>query len=163
MRRTGPLPLALAASAFVLAGGWIHLQEWLDVYRNVPASAPGSAMVRIGFPLNAAVSVVLAALLIVGATVRPRAWVAAVAANVAFQIGSLAALVLSRVGSLLGWQEPVWTEAAEKTRAVEVGALVCLALVVAVGDRVSAPVGSRSRALPHLLARLPSRIARATR
>ena len=132
MRRTArhtALPVAIAAAAFVVANGWIHLREWLDVYRDLPAAVPGAALVQIGFPLNAALSVLGAVALLV-AVLRHRYVGAAIVANVAVQAGSLAALVITRRGTLLGWTEPVWNVAAEQTRAVELGALACLALLV---------------------------------
>ncbi len=128
-------PLALAAAVFVLAGGWIHLTEWLDVYRDVPDGVPGAAVVRIGFPVNVAISVAAAGALLAGIR-RPRLLVPAVVAAALFQAGSLAALFVSRTGSLLGWEEPIWTTAAEQTRAVEIGALVCLTLL-AVTERLA--------------------------
>ena len=45
--------LIVVAAVFVAAEG-IHLREWLDTYRHVPASVPGAAVVRVGFPVNAA-------------------------------------------------------------------------------------------------------------
>ncbi len=48
-----------------------------------------------------------------------------------FQVTSLAALVISRNGTLLGWTEPVWNSAAKQTLAVEIGALVALVALVA--------------------------------
>ena len=43
-----------------------------------------------------------------------------------FQAGSIAALVISREGSLFGWMEPTYTPGAEQALAVEIGAAVCL-------------------------------------
>ena len=83
-------PLQLAAAVFLAAGGFIHLREWLDSYRFVPASAPGAAVVRVGFPVNAAVSLLFA--VAVGVTVfalrrfAPRVQVAAII----FQASALA-------------------------------------------------------------------------
>lgn len=120
-------PLLIVAAAFVLAGGWIHLREWLDTYRDVPSEAPGSWVVRIGFPVNAAVSVLLAAALVfVAFRGGRRLGLAVIGATVLFQAGSLAALIITRVDELFGWTEPTWTDGAEQTRAVEIGALVAL-------------------------------------
>lgn len=124
------LPLVLLAALFVLAGGYVHLTEWLDVYRDVPSSVPGAEVVTIGFPVNVALSV-LAAVALLGALGRGRRTFIVVALLVAaFQAGSLTALVVSRTGSLFGWQEPTWNAAAEQARAVEIGALVLLVAVI---------------------------------
>jgi len=123
-RLTGTM--LFASAAYVLAGGYIHLREWLGAYRFVPASAPGAALVRVGFPVNAALSVVLAVVLLAAAVRLPRLVVPAVVGTMAFQAASLAFVVGSRVGTVLGWSEPAWTTAAEQTRAVEVGALLML-------------------------------------
>jgi hypothetical protein len=48
----------------------------------------------------------------------------------AFEAASLASLILSRTGSVLGWKEPVWTDGANQARLVEVIALVALAGVL---------------------------------
>jgi hypothetical protein len=149
------LPL-LVAAAFVGAGGFIHLREWLDTYRNVPASVPGADVVRIGFPVNAGLSAVIVVALVVAAFAASRAMIALVAvAAVVFQAGSLATLILSRTGSVLGWSEPIWSPAANQTRAVELGAIVALAgtlvlLAVAGGrtDRSSTATGDAG-AGPH--------------
>ena len=120
--------LAVAAM-FVVAGGFVHLREWVEIYRDVPAQVPGSLVVRLGFPLNAAASVVIAAALAVCAARRMRFAPQVVAAAVLFQAASLAALIATRSGSLLGWSETGWTLGASQTRAVEIGALVALAAV----------------------------------
>ncbi len=125
-------PLVVAAAAFVAAGGFIHLREWLDGYRDVPASAPGAAVVRIGFPINAGLSLVIAIALIVTMFALRRFAPLVVGAAVVFEAGSLAALILTRTGSLAGWMEPVWTTGANETRAVEIGAMAALAAVIAV-------------------------------
>jgi hypothetical protein len=123
----------LGAALFVAAGGFIHLREWLATYRHVPASAPGSALVRVGFPLNAAASAALAVALVICALWLHRLIRLVVAAAVLFEAGSLATLILSRTGSVLGWMEPIWTRGANQTRAVELGALVSLFAVQAIG------------------------------
>ena len=136
MPRTSPM--LGAAAVFVAAGGFIHLREWFALYRHVPADAPGAAVVRLGFPVNAVVSFALAAALaylIVRRSPRSRY---VVGAAFVVQAASLAALIVTRTGSLLGWSEPVWTRAADQTRAVEVGALLALCGVAIVG-RFTAP------------------------
>ena len=125
-------PLLLAAALFVAAGGFVHLREWLDTYRQVPASAAGAAVVRIGFPVNAATSVVVALALAFVAIRRMHVRSHVVVAAILFQAGSLAALILTRTGSLLGWTEPIWTLGADQSRAVEIGALISLTTVLAV-------------------------------
>jgi hypothetical protein len=119
------------AAVFVLAGGWIHLREWLDTYRHVPAGVDGAFVVRLGFPVNAVASVVLAAALLVAVMRSDRLLPAVVAATAAFEAASLVTLVLSRTGSVLGWAEPTWTVGAEQSRAVEIGALLLLGGVAA--------------------------------
>lgn len=123
-RLTGTM--LFASAAYVAAGGYIHVSQWLDEYRFVPTSAPGAALVRLGFPVNGALSLVLAVVLVAAAVRLPRLVVPAVVATMAFQAASLAFVVASRIGTVLGWSEPVWTTAAEQTRAVEIGALLTL-------------------------------------
>jgi hypothetical protein len=125
-------PLVIAAALFVAAGGYVHLREWLEGYRNVPVEAPGAAVVRVGFVVNAAASFAIAAALVVtqlvGRRLAPLVMVGAALSQVAFAV----AVVVSRTGSLGGWQEPVWTRGASQSLAVEIGALVALAAVASV-------------------------------
>ena len=134
--------MLLAAAAFSTAGGYIHLREWLDSYRGVPASSPGGWVVRIGFPVNAAASLLLAIALLLVATGLPRLVVPALVASIGFQAGSLGVLIATRTGSVFGWSEPVWTHGADQTRAVEIGALLALAAAGALftATRTSRPV-----------------------
>ncbi len=120
-------PLLVVAASFVAAGGYVHLREWLDTYRHVPAGAAGSVVVRVGFPLNAALSLVLAAALVYNACRRSRFTPHVIVAAVAFQAASLGVLIATRTGTFLGWSEPSWTLGADQTRAVQIGALVSLA------------------------------------
>ncbi|MGQ0617758.1 MAG: hypothetical protein ACT4PW_12340 [Acidimicrobiia bacterium] len=130
MRRSAN-PLVLASAGFVLASGLIHLREWLDTYRFVPTEAPGSFVVRLGFPLHTATAVVITAALVATLFKRfSRFTPLVLLAAIGFQATSLAVLILTRTGTVLGWTEPVWTSAANETRIVEIGALVLLALVV---------------------------------
>jgi hypothetical protein len=123
--------LVLIAAILVTVGGFIHLREWLDTYRHVPAAVPGAAVVRVGFPLNAATSLVIALALLATLWRFRRFMLSVVAGAIAFEAASLVSLILSRTGSVFGWSEPVWTTAANQTRAVEIAALVVLAGAVA--------------------------------
>jgi hypothetical protein len=125
-------PVLTAAAAFVAIGGYVHLREWLESYRHVPAGATGSAVVRIGFPVNAVLSAVLAIALLVCAVGRRRLAPQVVAGAALFQAGSLAVLIATRTGSVFGWAEPIWTRGATQSRAVEIGALVSLAAVATI-------------------------------
>lgn len=116
---------------YVAAGGFVHLREWSDTYRDVPASAPGALVVRIGFPLNAAASVLLVVALAVVVWRRSRLTQPVILATIALQVASLGVLIGTRVDSVLGWSEPVWTIAADQTRAVEIAAIVTLLLLAA--------------------------------
>lgn len=129
-RLTGTM--LFASAAYVVAGGYIHVREWLGVYRFVPTSAPGAPLVRIGFPVNVALSMVLAVVLVAAAVRLPRLIVPAVVGTMAFQAASLAFLIGSRIGTVFGWSEPVWTAAAAQARGVEIGALLTLAAAVVV-------------------------------
>jgi hypothetical protein len=131
-RTRATAPLLIAAAVFTAAGGYLHLREWLDSYREVPASAPGSFVVRIGFPVNAGLSLVLAAALIWCAIRAARRTPLVVAGALLFQAASLITLILTRTGSVFGWSEPIWTSGANQIRAVEIGALVAMSAAVAV-------------------------------
>jgi hypothetical protein len=137
------LPLVAASALFVAAGGYIHLTEWLDTYRDVPSNVPGSEVVTIGFPVNVAVSVLAVVALVVAAWKLSQYLWLVVAGTFLFQAGSLATLILSRTGSVFGWTEPTWNDAANQTRAVEIGAMLCLA---ALGGILAMQRGSRENA-----------------
>lgn len=124
-------PLILIASLFVVAGGYVHLREWQDTYRSLPALVPGRDVVRIGFPINAALSLALALALVLTVFRFRRVVPVILAGAIAFQIGSLAAVVISRNTSLFGWMESTWTLGARQSVALEIGALLNLGLVVA--------------------------------
>jgi hypothetical protein len=122
--------LLLLAAAFVAAGGYVHLREWLQVYRDVPAAVPGAAVVRVGFPVDTVLSTALAGMIVL-ATLRAPRWITRVVAlGIIFEAGALAALVLSRSSSLFGWMEPGWSRGAGQTRAVELGAVLLLGIVL---------------------------------
>jgi hypothetical protein len=124
--------LILTAAVLILAGGYVHLHEWFQTYRAIPAAVPGAAVVRVGFPLNAATSLAVAGALVATVLHFVRYTVVVIVAAIVFQAASLAALVLSRTGSVFGWTEPVWTPAANQTRVVEVGALIAMAVAIAI-------------------------------
>lgn len=133
MRRV-TTPLILIAALFVLAGGYVHLREWQDTYRHLPSIVPGRDVVRLGFPANAAASVVLALALVL-TTVRFRRLAPFVIVGaIAFEAASLAAVVVSRNASLFGWMEHIWTLGANQSVALEIGALINLTLVIAVAS-----------------------------
>lgn len=125
-------PLLASAALFVAAGGYVHLREWLDTYRHVPADAAGSFVVRIGFPINATASALLAVALACNAWRRTRFMPQVIVAAVTFQAVSLATLIATRTGTLFGWTEPSWTSGADQVRAVQIGALLTLTAVPAV-------------------------------
>ncbi len=112
----------------------MHLREWLGFYRQLPASIPGSAVVRVGFPVTAAISAVLALLLVFSALRGGHFVPYVVGGAFLFHGASLAALVASRNGSLLGWTEATWTGAAREATLAEIAAMVSLfaALAIAV-------------------------------
>lgn len=107
----------LAAATFVLAGGYIHFDLWRDGYRAIEYIGPL-------FVANAVVSV----LLVLALLLRPDVRVAV--AGVAFSVGSLAALVLSRTIGLLGFTERGWSDMAVQATTAEIGAIVAIALVM---------------------------------
>jgi hypothetical protein len=132
MRRV-TTPLILIAALFVLAGGYVHLREWQDTYRALPSIVPGRDVVRIGFPINAALSLILAFALVL-TTVRLRRFAPLVLTGaILFEAGSLAAVVVSRNASLFGWMESVWTLGANQSVALEIGAIANLVVVLALG------------------------------
>ena len=132
VRRTRPLTLVVAMAAlFITAGGFVHLTEWLDLYRHVPANSPGADVVRLGFPLDAAASLILAIALPLVIWHRSRLTRPVIFAAIAFQAASLAMLIATRVGTVFGWTEPTWTPGAEQSRALEAAALVALLALAA--------------------------------
>lgn len=114
----------LLAAAFVVASGVMHLNLWLDGYRGIPHIGPL-------FLVNFTASVVLGAALLIRGGFRP------ILLALAFSVGSLVALVVSRTVGLLGFSE-TWTPQALQTLAFELGAILML---------VSNLVGERRLAL----------------
>jgi hypothetical protein len=112
----------------LITGGALHLRDWLRTYRGVPWEVPGAWVVRVGFPVNAAVSVAFAVVLVVAAA---RSWSVArwvVAGAIGFQASSIAALALSRGSGVFGWVEPGWTVEARQILTLEIATIIGLAL-----------------------------------
>lgn len=100
---------------------------WNSDYRDLPKEVPGAWVVRDGFPISAAVSVVMAVALTVtafGMLSALRRFVIPLA--LALEAGSLAALVLSRSSSIFSWSEKGWDSNAEQILVVEIVAVVLL-------------------------------------
>ena len=115
--------LRIVGALLLAAMGWIHLDLWLDGYKNIDVIGPA-------FLLNVIAGFGLAALLLV----TPRRflpWVAALGAL--FSLGTLGALLISTWWGLFGfkettaaslWWESFWVELAG---GVVLGALAALA------------------------------------
>ena len=124
---TARTALRLLGALAVLAGGLLHLKIWNSTYKDIPSgSVPGVWVVKTGFPVQVAVSLVVAGLIVF--LRRPLAWLA----GILVEIGSVGALVLSRQASIFGWKEPDWSGDAKQVLAVELAAVVLLALVMAI-------------------------------
>lgn len=119
----------LLAAALLLAGGVVHYQLWRGGYRHIPKIGPL-------FLANVFGSVALAA----AVGLSRRAIVAV--AGILFAAGSLAALVLSRTVGVFGFTEMIWTTQAIRTLVSELGAIVTLALALAIQRRAAQPVRS---------------------
>ena len=111
--------LRVVGAALLVAMGWIHLDLWLDGYKNIDVIGPA-------FLLNVIAGFGLAALLLVTPQ-RFLPWVAALGAL--FSLGTLGALLISTWWGLFGfkettsaslWWESFWVELA--------GGVVLLAL-----------------------------------
>lgn len=136
MRRSSVTrPALFFAAAYTLLGGAVHLDQWLNGYRRIPSAVPGAWVVRLGFPMQALTSGVLALALVVVALRLPRLAVPAIAASVGFQLSTLGLIIATRMGSVFGWSEPVWTPGANLARAAAIGALVMLGLSMVMGRR----------------------------
>lgn len=131
----GPAPIAALGAAFVLAGGYVHLREWLETYRDVPSGTPGAFVVTLGFPVNAALSAVLAIAIAASIIRFRRALLPVLVLSLGFQLGALALVILTRTGSVFGWAEPTWTAGANDARATAIGAIASIVAAVAVGLR----------------------------
>lgn len=126
-----PLALGvwLVSAIGVLAGGLLHLKIWDSDYRDLPSDAgiPGAWVVKTGFPINTAVSVLVAAAVAVCAfgllrVIRPYLIPVALAVEVA----SIGALVASRQSSIFGWAEKGYDSQAKQVLLVEIVTVVLL-------------------------------------
>jgi len=116
----------LAATAFVLLGGLVHLQLWRSGYRGIPYVGPS-------FLANVGVSSVLAVAVFALHDRRVDL------AGIVFSVASLGALVMSRTVGLFGFTERAWTLQAQRASAAEIGAVVALLAVLA-ATRLRPPV-----------------------
>lgn len=135
--------LRVASAVLVVAGGVLHYRIWESDYRQIPNGAvPGWYVVKIGFPVNAVVSLVLAVALVAFAR-RPIVWLAALL----FEVASIITLVLSREASVLRWTEADWSTNAKQVLAAELAAAVLLAVLLLV-DFVRSGSGSAAHPAP---------------
>jgi hypothetical protein len=117
----------------VAAGGLLHLNIWNDEKKDLPSQIPHVWVVQEGFLFNFAVSMVVAAAVVAvafGAVPVIRRYV--IPAAIAVQIGSLAALILSRRSDFLGYQDKVWDTDAKQTLWLEIATLVVALIALAI-------------------------------
>jgi len=128
--------LRVCAAALVLAGGVIHFRVWQQKYQDLPAAVPGRWVVRTGFPLNAAASLVIAVgLIAIGFSTFARLRPFVLLAALGLELGSIAILVTTRYRSVFGWIEKGdWGTDPKRTIVVEILAVVAI-LAVIVFDR----------------------------
>lgn len=140
--------LRVSTAVLVLAGGFIHFRLWQQQYKDLPAAVPGRWVVRTGFPVNAASSVLLAlGLLAVGFRLFARVRLLVLVGALAFEAGSIAILSTTRYRAVFGWLEKGdWSTGPKRAIAVEILAVLAL-LAVLVTDRVR-PHGARRAADP---------------
>lgn len=112
----------VAAAAFVVVGGLVHLQLWRSGYKSIP-------YIGSWFIANVVVSAVLAVVVIA----VNNAWVNL--AGVLFSLSSLVALVMSRTTGLLGFTERAWTDQAVRATTAEFGAIVAFAVILVAARR----------------------------
>ena len=125
-RGWGPALARVLAALFVTLGGIVHLELWRGGYRGISSIGPL-------FLANVVASGVVAALLLLGGG-RPTA-----IAGMLLSIGSLIGLALTRTVGLFGFMESGWTPAAARAVSAELGAVVSLALVLALTARPLPP------------------------
>ena len=121
------------AAVLVALGGLWHLQVWDKTYRHLPAQVPGVWVVQKGFPVNAAASIVVAALLLLTASgLLPRLRGPAALAALGLEVGSAIVLVLSRGPGIFHWREKGdWGSDPKRILVVEIAAVVVLAVTLA--------------------------------
>jgi len=115
--------LRVLGAALLAAMGWIHLDLWMDGYKNIDVIGPA-------FLLNVIAAFGLAALLLV----TPRRfvpWVAALGALTA--LGTLGGLLISTWFGLFGFKETTAASLWWESFWVEVAAVVVLAALAVVG------------------------------
>lgn len=122
--------LAAVAAVLVAAGGIAHYVIWDDRYRDLPEQVPGVDVVKLGMPVNVALSIAAAVLLVL----LPRQRLVAAGALL-LQLGSIFALVDGREWQLLGWEERGYDPAARNVLIVEVLASVVLVTLLVVQSR----------------------------
>jgi hypothetical protein len=114
----------LLAAVFLLVGGIVHYNLWRGGYRAIPKIGPL-------FLANFVGSIALA-----GAVMISRR-VSVAFAGIAFAVGSLVALILSRTVGVFGFTETIWNAPALKTLTSEIAAIVTLAIAAAVQLRAT--------------------------
>lgn len=137
--------IRVAAAVLVVIGGVLHLNIWRTDYRGskLPGSVPGSFVVKVGFPVNAAASLLLAIALVVLAE-----RLVVVIAGVLFEAACILTLVLSRGGGVFGWKEQGWGNKPTSVLVAEIAATVALVVLAAVivgadrGRRRLGPAGA---------------------
>jgi hypothetical protein len=109
------------------AMGWIHLQLWVDGYREVPVVGPL-------FLLNVIGAVLLTVALL---AVPVRLLSVAAAVTAVFTAGTLAALIISLTVGLFGVRESLQTPLVPTTLIVESTGVLVLVLTAILGARSS--------------------------
>lgn len=129
--RIGRTALDALTAALVLAAGVIHFLIWRSTYRHIPSQVPGVWVVKTGFPIDAAVSIVVVIAIIVLVRRLPLLLLAVAA----FQAVDIAFLVLSREASIFGWKESGWNSDAKQVIVVEILAFVSALAAFALHSR----------------------------
>jgi hypothetical protein len=142
--------VAVLAALGVGAGGLYHYGVWKDRYKGdlLPDDYPGAWVVKKGFPINAAVSILLALVILAFAfgaiQVLGRF---AVLAALGVQAGSIVAIVLSRQASIFGWKETGWDTDAKKILVIEIVSAILLLITLLLDlRRVGLPTDEASNA-----------------
>ncbi len=129
--------LRVSAAALVLAGGFIHYRLWQQQYRDLPSAVPGRWVVRTGFPINAASSLLLAlGLIAIGFSLFARLRPFVLLSALGLELASIAMLVTTRSRAVFDWiEKDDWGTGPKRTITVEIAAVVAL-LAEIVFDRV---------------------------